>query len=71
MVCAEINSIQNGSLAGQSYFNDILIPIVLVYATPVTEIFAFIKDNSGPHQVNILRNGFDEITIIKLALKFY
>lgn len=53
----ELVIIENGSLTGQRYRDEILRPVVRPYAGAMRTDFVLMDDNARPHQARLVMEG--------------
>jgi hypothetical protein len=58
--------IRNGSLAGIGYRDEILAPIVRLYAGAIGDDFILMDDNARPHRAGIVNEYLQQETIERM-----
>ncbi|GFU60425.1 transposable element Tcb2 transposase [Trichonephila clavipes] len=62
----DLHIIQNGTLTGRRYADEILRPYVIPYAVAIGDSFVFQDDNARPHRARLVENMLEAETIQRM-----
>ncbi|GFW08478.1 transposable element Tcb2 transposase [Trichonephila clavipes] len=62
----DLHIIRNGTLTGRRYADEILRPLVILYAGAIGDFFVFQDDNARPHKARLVENMLEAETIQRM-----